>query len=110
MTFSILPPPRSCFALVSPITQRMASEIFDLPEPFGPTTAVMPRSIVMRVLSGNDLNPWISSAFKTIGGISFPRVFAKRAVRSIAHQRQRLFGSGLFGLLFGMALAAADAV
>ena len=28
----------------SPITQRMASTTFDLPHPFGPTTAVIPSS------------------------------------------------------------------
>ena len=49
------------------MTQRMASEIFDFPEPLGPTMAVMSRSKVRRVLSGKDLKPWISSAFRYVG-------------------------------------------
>jgi hypothetical protein len=32
--------PRRCFAEISPITQRTASMMFDLPQPFGPTTPV----------------------------------------------------------------------
>src|SRR5699024_11837221 len=43
MTSSILPEPRSCLELVSPSTQRMASEMLDLPEPLGPTTPVIDR-------------------------------------------------------------------
>ena len=39
--------PRSCFADCSPSTQRMASETFDLPEPFGPTMTVRPGSNVI---------------------------------------------------------------
>ena len=34
--------PRSCLALCSPMTQRIASETFVLPQPLGPTTPVMP--------------------------------------------------------------------
>ena len=63
MTSCILPP-RRVFELCSPMTQRMASEIFDLPEPFGPTMAVISRSKVRRVFSGKDLKPCISNAFK----------------------------------------------
>ena len=56
ITSSILPPRR---ALVdcSPITQRMASEIFDFPLPLGPTMAVMSSPKVSTVFSGKDLNP-----------------------------------------------------
>ena len=36
--------PRSDFAPCSPITQARASTTLDLPEPFGPTTQVMPGS------------------------------------------------------------------
>ena len=56
MTSSILAPRREredC----SPSTQRMASDILDLPEPFGPTIAVMPPRNLISVLSGNDLKP-----------------------------------------------------
>ena len=54
------------FVEVSPSTQRTASEILLLPEPFGPTTAVMPFPNVNSVLSGNDLNPCISSVLNNI--------------------------------------------
>ena len=67
MTSSILPEPRSCLELVSPSTQRMESEILDLPEPLGPTTPVMPLPMVILVRSGKDLKPWISSSFRRIG-------------------------------------------
>ena len=63
MTSCILPP-RRVLELCSPITQRMASEIFDFPEPFGPTMAVISFSNVSRVFSGKDLKPWISNALK----------------------------------------------
>ena len=56
MTSSIFAP-RSEREDCSPSTQRIASEIFDLPEPFGPTIAVMPPRNLISVRSGNDLNP-----------------------------------------------------
>ncbi len=43
MTSSIFPP-RSRRGDCSPSTQRTASEMFDLPQPFGPTMAVTPGS------------------------------------------------------------------
>ena len=49
--------PRSCLALCSPSTHRIASETFDLPEPLGPTTTVRPGSKTMWVRSAKDLNP-----------------------------------------------------
>ena len=48
----------------SPMTQQMASEILDFPEPLGPTMAVMLSPKFSTVLSGKDLKPWISSAFR----------------------------------------------
>jgi hypothetical protein len=42
---SSMPPPRIDLALLSPITQRMASSKLDLPQPLGPTTPVSPGSI-----------------------------------------------------------------
>src|ERR1700731_2374160 len=41
----------------SPMTQRIASTRFDLPQPFGPTTPVRPFSIWKSVGSTNDLKP-----------------------------------------------------
>src|SRR5215469_8057737 len=55
-TSSILPP-RSDFAPCSPITQDSASTMLDLPEPFGPTTHVMPGSRRSVVAEANDLKP-----------------------------------------------------
>src|SRR3954468_18933664 len=42
---------------VSPITQRMASNRLDLPQPFGPITAVRPGSTKSSVGSTKDLKP-----------------------------------------------------
>ena len=42
------------------MTQRMASTTFDLPQPFGPTMAVIGSGKEMVVLSTKDLNPQIS--------------------------------------------------
>ena len=57
MTSSILPP-RSALAPCSPSTQAMASTTLDLPEPLGPTTAVMPGSNRRVVAEAKDLNPF----------------------------------------------------
>jgi hypothetical protein len=61
MTSSILPP-RSAFAPCSPSTQAIASTTLDLPEPFGPTTQVMPGSSLSVVADAKDLNPSPSSS------------------------------------------------
>src|SRR6516165_7115741 len=55
-TSSILPP-RSDFTPCSPMTQDKASTTLDLPEPFGPTTHVMPGSSRRVVAEANDLKP-----------------------------------------------------
>src|SRR6202012_273016 len=56
MTSSILPP-RRLLAPCSPITQDRASTTFDLPEPLGPTTQVMPGSRRSVVAEAKDLKP-----------------------------------------------------
>ena len=61
---SSISPPRICLADVSPITQRSASTRFDLPQPFGPTTPVMPGSMISSVGSTKDLNPVTRSLVK----------------------------------------------
>src|ERR1700735_2335482 len=55
-TSSILPP-RSDLTPCSPITQDRASTTLDLPEPFGPTTQVMPGSSRSDVAEAKDLKP-----------------------------------------------------
>src|SRR5712691_793739 len=53
--------PRRCFTRCSPRTQAIASATLLLPQPFGPTTAVMPSPVKMRsVWSAKDLKPVIS--------------------------------------------------
>src|SRR5688572_22039181 len=56
MTSSILPPRRD-LAPCSPITHDRASTTLDLPDPFGPTTHVMPGSNLSVVEDAKDLNP-----------------------------------------------------
>src|ERR1700744_5099149 len=53
--------PRTEVGRVSPMTQRIASNRLDLPQPFGPTTAVRPGSIKSSVGSTKDLKPEILS-------------------------------------------------
>ena len=59
------------------MTQRTASDRLDLPEPFGPTMAVMLWSKVSTVFSGKDLKPWSISALRYMdtprfrGGIKY---------------------------------------
>src|SRR5260221_4867716 len=56
--------PRRLLADCSPNTQEMESAIFDLPQPFGPTTAAMPSpGNLSSVRSQKDLNPRICSFF-----------------------------------------------
>ena len=45
------------------MTHRMASTMFDLPHPLGPTIDVIGSGNEMVVLSTNDLNPQISMRF-----------------------------------------------
>src|ERR1700712_3776593 len=49
--------PRTEEGRVSPITQRMASNRLDLPQPLGPITAVRPGSTKSSVGSTKDLKP-----------------------------------------------------
>src|SRR6188472_2427202 len=58
MTSSILPP-RSDLAPCSPMTHASASTTLDLPEPLGPTTAVMPGSKRSVVEDAKDLKPFM---------------------------------------------------
>ena len=57
-------PPRIDFAEVSPINQRMASTILDLPQPLGPTIPVRPSSMVTSSGSAKDLKPVILRCVK----------------------------------------------
>src|SRR6266851_7992005 len=70
-TSSILPP-RRVLTPCSPITQEKASTTLDLPDPFGPTTHVMPGSKRMDVAEAKDLNPRRVSVFRYTRGLSSP--------------------------------------
>ena len=54
---SCMDSPRNSEALVSPSTQRTASIIFDLPQPFGPTTPTSWLGTGITVASTKDLKP-----------------------------------------------------
>src|ERR1700684_4717042 len=62
-TSSILPP-RSDLAPCSPMTQEKASTTLDLPDPFGPTTQVIPGSSRSDVAEANDLKPRSGRLFR----------------------------------------------
>src|SRR6266851_4738370 len=68
-TSSILPP-RSDLAPCSPITQERASTTLDLPDPFGPTTQVIPGSKRSDVAEAKDLNPRRVRLFRYTCGLS----------------------------------------
>src|SRR5690349_18866801 len=67
MTSSIFPP-RSALAPCSPSTQAMASTTLLLPDPLGPTTALMPGSKRSVVAEAKDLKPRSVSVFRCTGG------------------------------------------
>src|SRR3954467_7729279 len=67
MTSSILPP-RRLLAPCSPMTQLRASTTLDLPDPFGPTTQVMPGSRRRVVAEANDLKPRRVRVFRCTSG------------------------------------------
>src|SRR5437867_7610621 len=54
---SVMAEPRSARGPCSPSTQAMASTMFDLPDPLGPTITEMPGVNSSVVLSANDLKP-----------------------------------------------------
>src|SRR3954453_9550695 len=65
-TSSLFPPPHD-FAPCSPSTQAMASTTLDLPDPFGPTTHVMPGSKRSVVEDAKDLKPRRVRLFRCTG-------------------------------------------
>src|SRR3990167_1469997 len=68
--------PRRCFGELSPITQDTASIIFDLPQPFGPTTAIKLLGKAMVVGSTKDLKPdnFILTNCMAVGGSRYEDV------------------------------------
>src|SRR5690554_124830 len=66
---SVMDSPRRYFAELSPITQRTASMMLDLPQPFGPTTAVMFDGNGTVVGSTKDLKPASLMDLSRISGV-----------------------------------------
>jgi len=66
---SVIAWPRNCLAAVSPSTQRTASMMLDLPQPFGPMMPVSGASTGKVVLSAKDLNPARRMAVRCIFGM-----------------------------------------
>src|SRR5438034_2558754 len=66
---SAISPPRRALADCSPSTHRIASEMFDLPHPFGPTMAETPGRKFNVVLSAKDLKPNAVRLFRYMIGI-----------------------------------------
>lgn len=83
MTSSILPP-RSVLAPCSPMTQASASTTFDLPEPFGPTTQVIPGSRARVVDWAKDLKPFRVMLFRCKLNHPFPVPIQTSRARSLA--------------------------
>src|SRR5215207_8030413 len=91
--------PRSARTRCSPSAQRSASAMLLLPEPFGPTIAVMPRSKRRRVRRGKLLKPVSSSCLR------YKRSAFGRRERGIPG-RERGLGRGPLGGLLAAAAAA----
>jgi len=68
---SVSESPRRRLAALSPITQRIASMMLDLPQPLGPTTPVMLVGRCNVVGSTNDLNPASLIVVRRIGRSTF---------------------------------------
>ncbi len=67
---SVIDSPRRFFAELSPITQRTASMMLDLPQPLGPTTAAMLLGKFTVVGSTKDLKPASLMDFRRMRGHS----------------------------------------
>src|SRR5205085_10570239 len=81
--------PRRLLADCSPSTHEMESEILDLPQPLGPTTAAMPSpGNFSSVRSQKDLNPRICNFF-SLSNLLLLQKSAKDQTRHIAGQRSQ---------------------
>ncbi len=108
MTSSIFPP-RRAFAPCSPSTQLMASTTLDFPEPFGPTTHVMPGSRRSVVAEAKDLKPFSVRLLRCTGvGLRGSRF--REAYRPTAHPPGRSRLDEALQTAAGSAPALDDAV
>ena len=72
----------------SPSAQRSASARLDLPDPLGPTTALIPAPNSTRVRSANDLNPWTRRPRRRAGALTGSPPAVPAAVRAERHRRR----------------------
>src|SRR5690348_5448798 len=110
--------PRIEVGRVSPITQRMASNRLDLPQPLGPITAVRPGSMKSSVGSTKDLKPeslsrvnfkknapYLSRSLGLLGDLGvedFLQLVVRNGARRLRHAIQDESGRGVDGVfLFG---------
>ena len=105
---------RSSPGLIEPVAQRIESETFDLPEPFGPTTTATPGSSRISTGSTNDLKPRSLIAFRCTRRPSYRGRRGRRLARSSVPLGASSLGSagGLDerlarGVLLGVLLRAA---
>src|SRR2546427_8743072 len=95
---SFISAPRRCLTRCSPKTQAIASATLLLPQPFGPTMAVLPSPVKMRVVgSAKDFKPVIfrRRSLKIgvrpfyAGGDGDPGDLFRRAYKSVPPTNQR---------------------
>src|SRR5713101_3034263 len=99
-TSSILPP-RSGLTPCWPMTQENASTTLDLPDPFGPTTQVMPGSKRSVVADANDLNPRNVRVFRYTACAPHQPVLVDSLRRAPPNPTVRHAGYELFGRPLG---------
>src|SRR5262249_49732184 len=85
---------RSSPGLIEPVAQRIESETFDFPEPFGPTTTATPGSRRTSTGSTKDLNPRSLMAFRCTRGQATERLGRRQGQESF-------FRRGLLRILLG---------
>src|SRR3569623_291702 len=100
--------PRRDLADCSPRTQLIASLRFDLPHPFGPTTAAMPPPLnFSSVRSQKDLNPWISTffSFSMDDVLSYPDARGSDTILTVFRGKSKVAGALHIGISTGYAQA-----
>src|SRR5258708_24199976 len=95
-TSSILPP-RSGLAACWPMTHESASTMFDLPDPLGPTTHVIPGSKRSVVAEAKDLNPRSVRVFRYTACSPHQPVLVASLRRAPPNPTVRHAGYELFG-------------